>query len=274
MKTEITVIVDNIADKGLLGEWGLSLLVEYGDRKILADAGASDLFLTNLEKLGFDVGEIDFAALSHAHYDHANGMPAFFAHNSRAKCFIRQGAAPNCYSQRRFYRKYIGIPRGLAAKYPDRIEFVTGDYRLSEGVWLIPHKTEGLAELGKREGLYRRSGLRWRPDDFAHEQSLVLDTEKGLVIINSCSHGGVLNILREVGETFPEKHIYGIIGGFHLFKKPEEEVRELAKKLKETDIEYVCTGHCTKDRAYAILKEELGDRAEQMRVGRRIVLSD
>ena len=62
MKTEITVIVDNIADKGLRGEWGLSLLVEYGDRKILADAGASDLFLTNLEKLGFDVGEIDFAA--------------------------------------------------------------------------------------------------------------------------------------------------------------------------------------------------------------------
>ena len=81
MKARVTVIVDNISNQGIEGEWGLSLLVEIGDKKILVDAGASDLFLENMKKLGIDVGDIDYAVLSHAHYDHAYGMPAFFMNN-------------------------------------------------------------------------------------------------------------------------------------------------------------------------------------------------
>ena len=140
-----------------------------------------------------------------------------------------------------------------------------------DGAHLIPHRTAGLAEIGKRELMFRRSGRRWVPDDFSHEQSLVLDTEKGLVILNSCSHGGVINIINEVKSSFPEKKIYGIIGGFHLFNKPEGEIRELAGRIRETGIEFVCTGHCTKQRAFDILKQELGDIAEQMRVGYQVV---
>ena len=66
--------------------------------------------------------------------------------------------------------------------------------------------------MGIREHRFRRIGRTWIPDDFSHEQSLVLDTEKGLVIINLCSHGGAANIINEVQETFPQKHVYGIIG--------------------------------------------------------------
>ncbi len=115
--------------------------------------------------------------------------------------------------------------------------------------------------------MLRRTSDGWKPDDFSHEQSLVLDTEKGLVILNSCSHGGVVNIIREVGRTFPDKHVYGIIGGFHLFNKSAAEVRDEARRIRETGIDFVCTGHCTKERAYAILKEELGDRLSQLSVG-------
>ena len=150
--------------------------------------------------------------------------------------------------------------------YADRIEIVTGDYRIMDGVYLIPHKTCGLDEIGRREMMYRKTPAGWIPDDFSHEQSLVLDTEKGLVIINSCSHGGAANIINEVKETFPDKHVYGMIGGFHLFNKSNEEVKEFAQKVKDTGIDYVCTGHCTKGRAYGILKEELGDKIEQMKV--------
>ena len=105
------------------------------------------------------------------------------------------------------------------------------------------------------------------PDDFSHEQSLVLDTDKGLVIINSCSHGGAANIINEIKETFPDKHIHALIGGFHLFNKTDEEIREVASRIKETGIDYVCTGHCTKNRAFGILKEELGDKIDMMKVG-------
>ena len=270
MKTRITVIVDNISNMEIDGEWGLSILVEYADKLILVDTGASDLFLKNMERLGIDVRNIDYAVLSHAHYDHSNGMPAFFANNTKAKLYLRNGTAEDCYAKKFFFKKYIGIPKNLLRDYPDRIEMVSGDYRIIDGVYLIPHKTNGLSSIGKREMMYRRTLNGWLPDDFSHEQSLVLDTDKGLVIINSCSHGGAANIISEVQTTFPEKHVYGLIGGFHLFNKSNNEIHELAKKINNTGIEYVCTGHCTKERAYSILKEELGDKLEQMRVGYQI----
>lgn len=270
MKTELTVIVDNGAGCGLQGEWGLSILAEYGDRQILLDTGASTLFLTNLKALGFNVRRIDFGVLSHAHYDHANGIPAFFRQNENAIFYLRQGTAPNCYAKKAIFRKYIGIPRRMTASYPERIEFAEGCFQPCEGVWLIPHSTPGLSEIGRRERMYRREGIRWAPDDFSHEQSLVLETDRGLVILNSCSHGGVPNILREVREALPDKPIYGIIGGFHLFNKPEAEIRALGRELREAGLNYVCTGHCTKDRAYGLLKQELGERLEQLRVGLRI----
>ena len=76
-----------------------------------------------------------------------------------------------------------------------------------------------------------------------------------------------MNIIKEVKKTFPDKHIYGLVGGFHLFNKTEGEIRKVSRNILDTGIDYVCTGHCTKDRAYSIMKEELGDKLEQLRVG-------
>ena len=272
METKITVIVDNRACDGIRGEWGLSVLVQYAGKLILLDAGASDLFLENMEKLGIDVTAVDHAVLSHAHYDHANGLPAFLEKNKKANLYIRDNTAADCYAKKSIFRKYIGIPRKMLTKYADRIETVSGDYELMEGVWLLPHKTEGLESLGKRELMYRKTSRGWVPDDFSHEQSLVLDTDKGLVILNSCSHGGAANIIGEVKKTFPDKKVYGLIGGLHLFNKTDDEIREAARKIRDTGIEYICTGHCTKERAFAILKEELGDTAVQMKAGFEIVI--
>ena len=271
MKTRLTVIVDNIPSGEILGEWGLSILAEYGNKKILADTGASELFATNLEKLGFDIKEIDYAILSHAHYDHSNGMPRFFRDNDKAKFYIRKEANENCYFKKFFIKKYIGIPKNVLADFSSRIETVSGDYKLCEGAYLIPHKTAGLEKIGKREMMYQKTVRGWKPDDFSHEQSLVLDTDKGLIIINCCSHGGAVNIVNEVKTTFPGKHVYGLIGGFHLFNKSEKEIREVSREIVKTGIEFVCTGHCTKDRAYNIMKEEMGDMLQQFRVGLEMV---
>lgn len=272
METKFTVIVDNIADNGISGEWGLSILIEHESGRILLDAGASDLFLENMKSLDIDVDTIDHAVLSHAHYDHAGGLPAFLEQNSHAKLYVREQTAPDCYAKKFIFRKYIGIPRRMLVKYADRIEAVTGDFRLADGVFLIPHKTEGLEAVGKREMMYRKTSHGWKPDDFSHEQSLVVDTDKGLVILNSCSHGGAYNIINEVQNTFPDKKVYGLIGGFHLFNKSEAEIRDFAGRVRETGIGYVCTGHCTGRRAFGILREELGDIAVQMRSGYRIVI--
>lgn len=270
MNTVLTVIVDNISDGIFEGEWGLCILAQYGDTKIMLDAGSSDLFAENMKRLGVDIADIDHAVLSHAHYDHANGMPRFFEENSRAKLYLRESAAPNCYAKKFIFKKYIGIPKEMLERYRDRIEFVSGDHRLCEGVYLIPHKTCGLENIGRSELMYQRKGRRYVPDDFSHEQSLVLDTDKGLVILNSCSHGGAVNIINEVARTFPDKHIHALVGGLHLFNKSEEIVRDVANAIDRTGIDYIYTGHCTKNRAYAVMKEVLKDRLFQLKCGLRI----
>lgn len=107
----------------------------------------------------------------------------------------------------------------------------------------------------------------WHFDDFSHEQSLVIEADKGLVIFNSCCHGGAAAIINEVIETFSDKNVYGLIGGFHLFNKSEGEIREFANRVRNTGIEYICTGHCTGERAYGILAEELGNTMHHLKTG-------
>ncbi len=265
-----TVLIDNITKNELAAEWGLSIHVEYNGYQILLDAGTTGLFADNAKILSINLEEVDCGVLSHAHYDHADGMNAFFKINQTASFYLRAGSEEICYDYDENdpeKARYIGIRQGTLDTYKDRIRFVEGDYQLFPGVYLIPHKTEALEKIGEKAHMYIRKNNQWIPDDFSHEQSLVFDTDKGLVIFNSCSHGGADNIIREIAMTFPEKKMYAIIGGFHLYKSSEEEVRNLAKKIKETGIEKVVTGHCTGEEAYKILKEELGDCLDQIYTG-------
>lgn len=262
------VLTDNIGTAPLKGEWGLSIYIEYHDRKLLLDTGSSGLFLENASQLGISPKDIDYAVLSHAHYDHGNGMKDFFRENKKAKFYLRESCGENCYKNLLFFKKYIGLPRGILTEYKDRIVYASGDFSIAEGISLLPHKTPGLAEKGRKEKMYVRGKEgKWMPDDFAHEQSLVFDTPEGLVIFNSCSHGGADCIIKEAADTYPEKKILALIGGFHLFNKSEETVRSLARRIRETGIRYIYTGHCTGQKAFEILKDELGDMARQLRTG-------
>ena len=105
------------------------------------------------------------------------------------------------------------------------------------------------------------------PDDFGHEQSLIFETDKGLVVFNSCCHAGADRIVTEVAEAFPGSPIYAVIGGFHLYDTPPEEVRAFAGRLRDTGVQHIITGHCTGQEGFDILKEELGDKVRQTEVG-------
>ena len=183
-----TVVVDNIGNDELKGEWGLCIYIEYKDKKILLDAGASGLFLENAGKMNIPLKNLDYAVLSHAHYDHANGMREFFQVNDTTKFYLRDGCRENCYVKKWIFRRYIGLPKGILEEYKDRIVLASGDYNIAEGISLIPHKTQGLESIGKNENMYLKEGCRWRPDDFSHEQSLVFDTPNGLVIFKLHLH--------------------------------------------------------------------------------------
>lgn len=262
-----TILVDNHGTKALKGEWGLSAFIEYGDKRILLDTGGSGLFAENARKMGIDLKSVDYGVLSHNHYDHGDGIPTFFEENDKAKFLVRSCRCANCYSKNIFFSKYIGTRRDVIKTHPDRLAKVSGDYKVEDGIYLIPHKTAGLDEIGRRERMYLKTESGWKPDDFSHEQSLVFRTEKGLVIFNSCSHGGAATIIKEVSDTFPGEKVYAMIGGFHLYNKSRKYIKRFAQAVKDTGIEYICTGHCTGDRAYKLLKKELGPICHQLETG-------
>lgn len=262
------ILVDNITKNEWKAEWGLSVYIEYEGHKILLDTGTTGVFAENADSMGIDLSEVEFGVLSHAHYDHADGMEEFFKRNQKADFYLRAGSGENCYGKKNFlFKKYIGIRPGYLEKYAKRIVYADGDYEVVPGVVLLPHKTPGLEAVGKRAGMYVKENGRFRPDSFAHEQSLVFDTKKGLVIFNSCSHGGADTIIKETERTYPGKKIYALIGGFHLFRSSDEEVIALAGRIRETGIEKIYTGHCTGKRAMELLKAELNGAANQLYTG-------
>lgn len=265
---KIKILIDNISDdKSLDKEWGLSVYTEFNGKKFLLDTGHSKKFSRNAKNLGVNLSEVEYGILSHAHYDHSDGLDHFFKLNKYAKFFIRDSVKENCYHMHRFFNFYIGIKKGILKKYRDRFTYVSGDYNLCDGVYLIPNKAPDLYLKGKAARLGIKTNGRVIPDDFKHEQSLVFDTDKGLVIMNSCSHAGADNIITDIQNTFPEKKIYAILGGFHLFCLPDKEINAFAERLSSLGVQHIYTGHCTGQHAFDLLKNVLGEKVQQLKTG-------
>lgn len=272
MKT--TILTDNTAADGLGCEWGFAALIEANDANILLDAGASGLFAQNAHELGIDLAAVDYAVLSHAHFDHADGLDDFFSLNDHAPLLIQDACEEDCYSDAKGDMAYIGIRRGLLGEHAGRIRRVPRNevVEFAPGAWLLGHTTEGLEAIGEREHLYRKAGDTLTNDGFAHEQSLVVETPRGLVVYNSCSHGGIETIIAEVRAAFPGRPIIALVGGLHLFMRSDDEVRALAATIGELGVEKVYTGHCTGEAALGILQEELPGIVEKTYAGQSFEL--
>lgn len=263
----LTVLIENTAPPGLKEEWGLSLHIRYKGKEYLLDTGGSGLFAENARTLGIDLSAVDAAVLSHAHNDHSDGMDVFFRENDRAFFYIRQGAGENCYTLYDDEYVYEGIHRGWLETYAHRIRWAEGHQVLDPGVSLLPHSTPGLEAVGEKARMYILEGETYKPDDLSHEQSLIFDTAKGLVILNACSHAGADVIVREAMAAFPGRPVEAMIGGFHLFETPPKEVEALALRLGDTVVARVLTGHCTGQAAYDIIEGVLGDRVAYLATG-------
>ncbi|MBR3235653.1 MAG: MBL fold metallo-hydrolase [Atopobiaceae bacterium] len=261
----VTVLTENSPTDGLLNEHGLSLLIQRDETRVLLDFGQSDAFAQNAEKLGLDLRLVDLAVLSHAHYDHADGMDAFFLANSHAPLHLGAACAENCWSTKggTADAHYIGIKPGLLATFASRLVPVPADRTttIAPGIHLVPHTTPGLATLGRQAGMFLLQGDAWLPDSFAHEVTLVIETADAplapLAIFSSCSHAGLPTTVDEVKVAFPNRSIAAYVGGLHLAHSTDDEVRAVAHAVKGGGIAHLYTGHCTGDRALKLLAAEL-----------------
>ena len=274
---KVTVLMENTAvlGCGLTPEHGLSLYIEHRERKLLLDAGSSGKFADNAQALGVDLSAVELAALSHGHYDHADGLRRFFQVNDHAKVFLRPGAAGPYFARDPDAYRFIGIGRDIWENARDRFAEVDGVYPLTEGGWLVPETVHDPAFAGQAADLlFKRGEDDFIPDDYRHEQSLVLEGERGLAVFNSCSHGGIVNIVRGVLEQFPGKRVFAVVGGFHMFGRLDsgmncapEYVFRVADALKELGVEEIYTGHCTGETALELLKERFGPGCHALATG-------
>ncbi|WP_172135047.1 MBL fold metallo-hydrolase [Adlercreutzia sp. ZJ473] len=255
----IRVLIDNNADEGLTCEWGLSLLVEHAGTTYLYDTGATGAFVANAKVLGVDLANVDACILSHAHFDHAGGLKSFADTNTDAPIYIASAAKENCYSRAKGDLEYIGIEPGLMSLLEDRIRPTSNLEQIGKGAYILGHDVSGYADAGAAQKMLIKVDDELVADDFTHEQSLILIDGDGIVVVNGCCHAGADVVVEEARRAFPGKPVKAVIGGLHLFDRNEEFVYSFAKKLADTGVSRVITGHCTGP-YMPQLAETLGDK--------------
>ncbi len=241
----ISLLENTAARTDVLSEHGLSLYIEAAGRKILFDMGQTALFAENAKALGVDLAKVDLAVLSHGHYDHGGGLAAFLEINQSAPVYVSEHAFLPHYNGT---QKYIGLDTAL--KGHPRLVTVQDELTIGDGLTLYAcNRRQRRHDLGSF-GLTERVGDAFIPDDFRHEQYLLIREGERRVLISGCSHKGILDIT----EWF-EPHV--LVGGFHFSKMPLDGVLAAAAKALNAHATAYYTCHCTGTEQYEFMKQHM-----------------
>lgn len=253
----ITTLIENTTSRDdLQAEHGLSLYIETQHHKILFDTGDSGAFAENAQKLGVDLGGVDFAILSHGHHDHGGGLERFFALNTAAPVYLQPQALAPYYNA---VQNYIGIDPKLINS--DRLIFAGEETVLGEGITLYACNSRRRLVPIDSAGLQVQKSGHCHPDEFLHEQYLLVQEGEKRVLFSGCSHKGIINI----AEWFQPDVL---IGGFHFMQMDAhgQALRNAAQALLKYPTQYY-TGHCTGQEQYHVLKEIMADRLSCLSTG-------
>ena len=246
---KITALVENTSVPGLPVEHGLSLYIETTRHTILFDSGQGTLFAENAERLGKDLAKVDLMVLSHGHYDHGGGLKTFLELNDHAPIYISDKGFNQYYSGTDFN---VSIPEGLAGN--ERFVLTNEPLKLSENITLLNCNDREAKYYADPYGLNKVVNGEFIPDDFLHEQYLIIEENGKRIVISGCSHKGILNIMEWLKPDI-------LIGGFHFFRLTTEgedaaTLDKSAKILNDYGATYY-TCHCTGTEQYDYLKAQM-----------------
>jgi 7,8-dihydropterin-6-yl-methyl-4-(beta-D-ribofuranosyl)aminobenzene 5'-phosphate synthase len=215
---EIYNIFDNESQsESLTPFWGFASFIRTPRGNILFDTGSNGrVLLKNLKEIGLDINSIGTIFISHSHWDHIGGLDSILELNPQVDIFLTSHISKNMVRDMR---------------------------TLAKSVTLIDSTPKQILEGIYSTGIIGREG----------EQSLILDTERGSIVVSGCAHGGIANIAQRA-RGFLSKPIYLILGGFHLHNKDRDEILETINTIQALGTKFVSPSHCTGERAKALFQ--------------------
>lgn len=232
----LTIVYDNNTYlKSLQTDWGFSCLIQGLKKSILFDTGTNgDILLNNMEKLGIQPNLIECVFLSHFHKDHTGGLNALLNANSRLEVWLPE-----------FFP--ADFKKNITSTGASIVE-VNGPQEICEGAF-----TTGVIE------------------GWIREQSLVLETTPGLVVVTGCAHPRLINILFQVKDFFND-NIHAVLGGFHLAGFQKNEIEEVLEKLEILEVKKIGPCHCTGEDARKMFLDAYKEDFIEVGVGKEVLV--
>ncbi len=219
--------------------WGLSLLV--GDDLLFDTYGVPAILKRRLNEEGIALSGIRDIVISHDHWDHTNGLWDILLQNRAVRVHVCPHAADALV---RTIKDFGGSVRTCGGFQPIR---------------------GGVTTTGELPAAFNGNTL--------FEQSLVLASAAGLVIVTGCAHPGIEDIIEKVRQWSREK-IYLVLGGFHLLDAPDSEILRIIDRMKDLGVANVAPTHCTGERATELLRERFGTHFVEIRDGSNVEIPE
>ena len=225
----LTILYDNYKyEEGFKNSWGFSCLIEGAGPTILFDTGSKDgILMHNFKAAGKDPKDVDMIILSHIHSDHTGGIAEFLELKTGIDVYLPQSFPDE-------------FKKGIEAQGAHPV-MVSDAKKISDNFW-------STGEMGNE----------------IFEQSLVVQTPKGLVVITGCAHPGIEDIVTKAQEIKDEQ-ILLVMGGFHLLLTGNDAVGSIAREFKDKHIQYAAPTHCSGDGTIKVFQKVFGK--QYLRVG-------